>query len=111
MKNKMISLAAALLLMISLATARSLSNKNDVMDKKLVVTRREAGNMSALSPNLTEHEADLANLSIPIYLRNLYINLTYLNGNNSLDKKINTVRSYETQATSKRCIYNVYMHA
>jgi len=105
MEYMMTSFAVVLLLMMSLVTARSLSNKPDVMEKNLMVTRREVNStdqLGVMAPNLTDIQTDLANLSIPSYLRDLYINLTYFNGTYPLNnKKVNTIRSYENQAPSK----------
>lgn len=74
------------------------------MEKNLMVTRREANSTDQLgvaAPNLTDIQTDLANLSIPSYLKDLYINLTYFNETYLLNEKINTIRSYENQAPSK----------
>lgn len=76
-----------------------------------MVIRREAesgnqtnvtDNQTNATNNLTGVYVELANLSIPYYLRELYINLTYLNKDNPLnDEKINTIRTYENQAESE----------
>ena len=97
MKHTMISLAASLLLIVGLATTRSLLTKQNRMEKKLIVTRREAQSKNqtdAMTSNLTDFHPDLANMSIPSYLKKLYINFT-------LGREINTVRTYENQAESK----------
>lgn len=106
MKHTMTCLAAVLLLMISLATARSLLNKQSAMEKKLMVTRREAksegsGQTDAMIYNFTELQADLANLSMPSYLKDLYINLTYFGIDYPNDEKINTIRTYKNQPKCK----------
>ena len=107
MKQTMTLLAAVMLLlfmMMSLATARSLPDKE--MEKKLMLTRREAeleNQTDAVTYNLTDIQDDLVNLSIPNNLKELYINLTYFGGDQLLhDLKINTVRAYENQAKCKR---------
>lgn len=108
----MTSLVAVLLLMAGLATARSLANSQNVMGKKLIVTRREAESedqMDDMTTNFTLLQDELANLSIPSYLSDLYINLTYLDEENLLNHiKINTVRTYQNQAESK-CMMFCYM--
>ena len=47
--------------------------------------------------------AEIANLSMPGYLKDLFINLTHSNEIDDLseDAKVNTIRSYENQAKSK----------
>ena len=100
MKRTMTSLAASLLLLVGLATARSLPNNQNGMEKALMVTRREAqpeGPIDAMTSNLTKLQADLVNMSIPSYFRDLYI----LGEDFLLDSKINTIRAYETRAESK----------
>ena len=92
-----------LLLMIGSATARSLSSKQNAMIKKLKVTRREAqskGQNDAVISNFTKLQADIASMSIPSYLKDLYINLT-LGGDILSDNRINTVRAYKDQANCK----------
>ena len=54
--------------------------------------------------------SDLANLSMPSYLKDLYINLTYPNGVLHLssilkDVKINTIQSYNNKAKSKLSVH------
>ena len=101
----MTSLIAALLLMAGLATAHPLTNSQNVMGKKLIVTRREAESedqMDVMTANLTLLQDELANLSIPSYLSDLYVNLTYFGEEHLLNhKKINTVRTYQNQVESK----------
>ena len=111
MKLTVTSLAATLLLLVGLATARSLPNKQNTMEKKLMVTRREAqseGQMDAMASNLTELQADLVNISIPSYVKNLFI------FGFPSDSKINTVRAYENRAESKHkytpCICNMCIY-
>ena len=107
------SLIAVLLSMAGLATAHSLASNQNVMGKKLMVTRREAesqGQMDVMTTNFTLLQDELANLSIPSYLSNLYINLTYLGEEHLLNhKKINTVRTYQNQAESKYIMF-CYMY-
>ena len=56
-------------------------------------------------------QSELANLSIPSYLKDLYINLTYSSGvshssSNHEETEVNTIQSYKNQAKSKliKCI-------
>ena len=108
MKHTMTSLAASLLLLIGLATARSMSNKQIGIEKKLTVNRREVQSedpMDAMTSNLTELQADLVNMSIPSYFKALFLGEDFLS-----DDKINTVRAYENKAESKHnkytpCVY------
>jgi len=101
-----------LLLMMHLVAARSLPRRQQIMDKNWIVTRRETD--LSLSSNyddntaseVSQFQTELANLSIPSYLKDLYINLTHSNGVarpslNSEEFKINTIQSYKNQAKSK----------
>ena len=48
------------------------------------------------------NELALANLSVPSYLKDLYVNLTYPDGIRSKEKmEVNTIRSYENKANGK----------
>lgn len=99
----MTSLAASLLLLIGLATARSLSNKQIGIEKKLTVNRRESqpeDPTDSMTSNLTELQADLVNMSIPSYFKVLFLGGDFLS-----DDKINTVRGYENRAESKHNKY------
>ena len=101
-----------LLLVTYLAAVHSLPIKQKVMGENQMVTRREANSGSSSNHNdniiseVTQLQTNLANLSIPGYLKALYINLTYPNGvarpsSNHGDIKINTIQSYKNQAGSK----------
>ena len=98
-----------LLMVTHLAAARSLPIKQKMMGENLMITRREAnpGSSSNYNDDTTlELQTTLANLSIPSYLKVLYINLTYPNGiarplSNQGDIKINTIQSYKNKAESK----------
>lgn len=111
MKYITISLAAALLLMVGLTTARSLPNKQKM--KEVIVNRREAESKDegdAVTSNLTEFQAELANTSLPSYLKDLYINFTYLGRDHLLDhENINTVRTYDNQAECKHIVLLFYI--
>ena len=98
-----------LLLVTQLAAARSLPIKQKMIGENQMITRREATSGSSSNYNddtIMELQTTLANLSIPSYLKALYINLTYPNGvarplSNQGDVKINTIQSYKNKAESK----------
>ena len=84
------------LLMAYFAAARSLPSKQ-LMDM---------GENINIDSEVAQLQTELANLSIPSYLKDLYINLTYPNGvarpsSNHEEIKINTIQSYKNQAKSK----------
>ena len=108
MKNTMCGLIVILLTVMGLATARSLpiTSSQQATGEIGRLGRREADSTSQIDnadPMLNEFMAELANLSIPSYLKDLFINLTLSNETDNLsDKaKVNTIRSYENQAKSK----------
>lgn len=101
-----------LLLVMHLVAARSLSGRQNLMGEDSSMTRREANSdlSSNYDKNMTSEIAqlktELFNLSIPGYLKEMYINLTYPNGiarpqSNYEDTKFNTIQSYKNQAKSK----------
>lgn len=101
MKYTVSSLAVLLnvLLIIHQATARSLPKNRETMGETWTATHSEINDVS-----------ELANLSIPSYLKDLYINLTYPNGAvhpslNPKGVKINTIQSFKTKAESKSNIH------
>ena len=99
----MTSLAASLLLLIGLATAHSLPNKQIGIEEKLTVNRREAqpeDPIDTVTSNLTELQADLVNMSIPSYFKVLFLDGDFLS-----DDKINTIRAYENRGESKHNKY------
>ena len=92
--------------MIGSAKARSLPDRQNAM-VKLTVARREVqpeDQNDAVISNFMKLKADLASMSIPSYLKDLYINIT-LGGDVLSDNRINTVRTYEDQANCK----NIYI--
>lgn len=98
-----------LLLMMCLAAARSLPYKQ-VM--RMSNTDRDSGNVNTDSAGVAQLQSELADLSIPSYLKDLYINLTYPNGVarppiNHKETRINTVQTYKNQAKSKSNINEV----
>ena len=96
-----------LLLVITLgdlSTARSLSNRRRIAERE--VTREanldaSADESASKSPPVNEFIAELANLSIPHYLKDLYLNFTYSDRKIGTGKKVNTIRSYENTAKSE----------
>ena len=95
--------------MVYIVAVHSLPSIQQRTEENWKITHREANIESSLNSNTSEAaqlQAELGNLSIPGYLKDLYINLTYLNGearpsSNHKHTKINTVQSYKKQATSK----------
>ena len=88
-----------ILLMIHLAAARSLPRKQTM---EVPAGSRNTNTESEVDQLQTE----LANLSIPSYLKDLYINLTYPNGearpaSNHENIKVNTIQSYKNQVKSE----------
>ena len=92
-----------LAMMMHLAAARSLPSIEQMTGE----THREE-----LSPNLdtisevAQLQTELAELFIPSYLKDMYINLTFPNGvahpsSNPEETKVNTIQSYKNQAKSK----------
>ena len=70
------------------------------------MTSKEANSESPASINeVNQLESELANLSIPSYLKDLYLNLTYPSGvsrtSNHEETVVNTIQSYKNQAKSK----------
>lgn len=110
-----------LFLMMPLATAHSLPpRKQQMLGEKQTVIRREASSSDLSSSNddntaseLAQLKTELANLSIPGYLKELYINLTYPDGvlsslSNDEEIKVNTIQSYKSKAKSKLTISEGY---
>lgn len=102
-----------LLLMMHLATSCSLPRKQQMLVENQTVIRREASNSNSSIKNdnspvseFTQLKTELANLSIPSYLKELYINLTFPNGMPSSllhneEINFNTIQSYKNKAKSK----------
>ena len=102
-----------LLLMMHLATSGSLPRKQRMLVENQTVIRREASNSNSSIKNdnspvseFTRLKTELANLSIPSYLKELYINLTFpivmpssLLHNEEIN--FNTIQSYNNKAKSK----------
>ena len=93
--------------MMHLAAARSLPSIEQMIEEGWTMTRREASsaNLDTIS-EVTQLQTDLAELSIPGYLKDMYINLTFPNGiarpsSNPKEIKVNTIQSYKNQAKSK----------
>ena len=97
-----------LLMMMHLAAGRSLPTKRE---NWIVTTHRDANVESSSNDNdnmvseIAELQTQLANLSIPSYLKDLYVNLTYPNGearssSNNEEIKVNTILSYKNNAKS-----------
>ena len=116
------NLVMILNLLLMMATAHSLPpRKQQMLGEKQTVIRREASSLD-LSSNMNENmvsklahlKTELANLSIPSYLKELYINLTYPDGvlsslSNDEVIKVNTVQSYKSKAKSKLTISEGYL--
>ena len=92
-----------LLMTMYLAAARSLPSVQPRTEDS-IMTRREAPTDTI--SEATQFHTKLAELSIPGYLKDMYVNLTYPNGvarpsSSSEDIKVNTIQSYKNQAKSK----------
>ena len=108
-----------LLLMMHLAASHSLPRNQRVLVENQTVIRREASNSNSSIRNddspvseLTLLKTELANLSIPSYLKELYINLTFPNRMPSSlhneEINFNTIQSYKNKAKSKLNISKEY---
>ena len=106
-----------LLKMMYLAGARSLPSMQRT-GESWQMTRREVNSESPADvktvSEATQFQTELANLSIPSYLKDIYMNLTYPNGvarpsSNHEEMKANTIQSYINQAKSK--LFYLYKHA
>jgi len=92
---------AVILALLQLAAARSLPSK------QMARLENNPGNINTVSEvQGAQLQTELANLSIPSYLKDLYINLTHPSGvaHSSLyseEFKVNTIQSYKNQAKSK----------
>ena len=112
MKNTMCGLIAILLAVMTFAGARSLptgytDGKQQTTASHWKVARREADSAghttNKTDPMTNNFFEELNNLSMPGYLKDLFINLTRSNEIKDLPEnaKVNTIRSYENQAKSK----------
>ena len=98
---KFSAVIVGLLLMIHLATARSLPSQ-----QMIEMTNIEANSGNIDTDSATQLLTELDSLSIPSYLKDLYINLTYPSGvshpsSNHEEIKVNTIQSYKNQVKSK----------
>ena len=89
--------------MMHLVAAHSLP-RSEQMIEDWMMTHRETE--SATISEVTQLQTELAELSIPNYLKDMYINLTFPNGvarssSNLEEIKANTIQSYKNQAKSK----------
>jgi len=112
------SLIIFLLTVIGFAAARSLPSNymtsGQQTSEKWRVARSEVDLTSSTNnanPTMNQFMAELANLSIPDYLKDLFINLTNTNEttDSSKNTKVNTIRSYENQAKSKLILIWMYV--
>jgi len=100
------SLAMALnltLMMMHLVAARSLPRSEQMIEDYMMKHRETK---SATISGVTQFQTELAELSLPSYLKDMYINLTFPNGvarssSNLEEIKANTIQSYKSQAKSK----------
>ena len=87
-----------------LSTARSLPSRSRVAERE--VTREasldnSADEIASKNPKVEDFITELANLSIPHYLKDIYLNFSYSNGDVGEGTKANTIRSYENTAKSE----------
>ena len=104
-------LTPILLTMMSYAAARSLPDHYITGDQQPTggnwgQAQRDADSKSKTTnanPMVDNFMAEIANLSMPSYLKDLFINLTHSNGVEDLsaNAQVNTIRSYKNQAKSK----------
>jgi len=62
-----------------------------------------AEEVTSVNAHIDEFIAELANLSIPHYLKDLYLNFTFSDGKIGGGMKANTIRSYKNTAKSELC--------
>lgn len=102
--NVNIIVVLVVIIMADLSTARSLPNRRRLTEREVI---REANSdtpadkMSSKNPRVDEFIAELANLSIPHYLKDIYLNFTYSDGDIGTGKKVNTIRSYQNTGKSE----------
>lgn len=113
MKNVTCGLITILLMVISFAVARSLPNNYMASEQHATGENLRLARDADDSTNKTDNAdpmvdqdqfmTEIANLSMPNYLKELFINLTHSNKMHdpSENDKVNTIRSYENQAKSK----------
>ena len=65
-----------------------------------------ADEIASTNDKVEDFITELANLSIPHYLKDIYLNFSYSNGDVGQGTKANTIRSYENTAKSE--LYNYY---
>ena len=112
MKSIMYGLITILLTVLSYAAARSLPNTGSQQPTggNWGLARREVDSTNktgTANPAVDNFMVEIANLSMPSYLKDLFINLTHSNEIDDLSEndKVNTIRSYENQA--KRKLYAI----
>ena len=76
--------------------------------------RKQTDNWTMMHRQVNLTSSELANLSIPSYLKDLYINLTQPNGvahpsSNHEEIKINTIQSFKNKAKGKRNMHQLVM--
>lgn len=84
-----------------MARSSSLLNKRRMAERKVTREANPAKETASKNPQVDEFVAELANLSIPHYLKDLYLNFTYSNGQIGEGMKANTIRSYANTAKSE----------
>lgn len=87
--------------MIDSSTARSLFNERRMAERGLTREANSADEVTSTNPQVDDFIAELANLSIPHYLKDLYLNFTFSDGRVGEGRKANTIRSYANTAKSK----------
>ena len=107
-----LNLSVKMMVIIHLAGARSLPTVELIARENQKMTRREANPESSTGistvSEVTQLQRELDSLSIPSYLKDMYINLTYPDGaarpsHDEEETEANTIQSYMNQAKSEIC--------
>ena len=105
--NLTVLILSLVIILAGSSMARSVHNRRRIARRE--VTREANPNYSAneiagKNPQVDEFIAELANLSIPHYLKDLYRNFTYSDGQIGGGRRANTIRSYGNTAKSEFCV-------
>ena len=112
-----LNLSVKMMVIIHLAGARLLPTVELIARDNQKMTRREANPESSTGistvSEVTQLQRELDSLSIPSYLKDMYVNLTYPDGaarpsNDEEETEANTIQSYMNQAKSELCLNYVH---
>ena len=114
MKSIMYKLITILLAVMSFAAARSLPNNYMSSNQESTggLARGAVDSTSKTDNAERNFMAEISNLSMPSYLKDLFINLTHSSKADDLSDsmKVNTIRSYENVAKSKLHLKYIYIY-